>query len=205
MVAWAGLGLLAACVLIGVLVTWVGAPPFDLWLTEHLDSWRSGPAGDVFVAATRVGYTTWLGPICAVLALVLGLARRSFRAGLLVLAATPVAALVTLLLKRWFDRPRPNLAQFEPTHGFSMPSGHAASSMAFAMSLVLAVPAGRPRRWTMAIAGLFTGIVGLSRVVLGVHWTSDVIAGWCEGAGVALLLAFVLGWGLPRDTAPDIR
>ncbi|HYX47151.1 MAG TPA: phosphatase PAP2 family protein [Sphingomicrobium sp.] len=64
----------------------------------------------------------------------------------------------------------------------SFPSGHATSSMIFYLTLALAlVPSGHPRRLAAGAAILLSLLIGTSRVLLGVHWPSDVIGGWSFG------------------------
>lgn len=70
----------------------------------------------------------------------------------------------------------------------SFPSGHAASSMIFYLTIALALTAHTRWRWaTAAGAVLLSLLIGLSRVMLGVHWPSDVIGGWSFGALWVLL------------------
>ena len=101
--------------------------------------------------------------------------------------------LITGPLKKAFIRPRPFVEHPEtrlpPGTGkgtsFSMPSGHAAASAALAVVAVMFYP--RSRRWTIPLAGG----VGLSRIYNGVHFPSDVIAGWALGATYAWGLALL--------------
>jgi len=111
------------------------------------------------------------------------------RMGVVLLAVMLIARGLDELQKILIARPRPEL---EPhlvvVKTLSFPSGHALNSMVFYLTLALAF-AGRTRwRW-VAVSGaiLLSLLIGTSRVMLGVHWPSDVIAGWAFG----LLWVFV--------------
>ena len=85
--------------------------------------------------------------------------------------------------KYWFARVRPDL---EPhlvvVKTSSFPSGHATSSMIFYLSLALALTAHSRRRFAAAAGAILLSLlIGTSRVMLGVHWPSDVIGGWAFG------------------------
>jgi membrane-associated phospholipid phosphatase len=81
------------------------------------------------------------------------------------------------------ERPRPTLdPHLVVVKTWSFPSGHSASSMIFYLTLALALaPEGQWRRLAAAGAILLSLLIGLSRVMLGVHWPSDVIGGWSFG------------------------
>ena len=91
-------------------------------------------------------------------------------------------------LKRIFEAPRPDLLpHLDMVNSYSFPSGHAADNMMLfgALALLLARPA------VSLAAGATIALIGVSRVWLGVHWPSDVLAGWIEGLG---WLAFCRAW-----------
>lgn len=95
------------------------------------------------------------------------------------------------LLKQGFDRPRPELvSHLVEVHTASFPSGHAMLSAACYLTLGTLLAGVTPRRrlklYIMGAAMLLTLLVGGSRVYLGVHWPTDVLAGWCLGAAWAM-------------------
>jgi undecaprenyl-diphosphatase len=108
------------------------------------------------------------------------------------------------LIKAAVDRPRPPGAIVEAFRS-SFPSGHAAFAAVTAVLLVgLLVPTGR-RVGPAFLAAALALVMGLSRIYLGVHWLSDMIAGLCVGAGIGLLtLAFAGSAADRQDVAsPD--
>ncbi len=103
------------------------------------------------------------------------------------------AAGINLMLKSVFERARPDLWDTlvrEP--GFSFPSGHAMASAALGMAIVVALWDSRWRWWALAAATLYILFVGFSRLYLGVHYPTDIFAGWLvSGAWVmAVTLMF---------------
>jgi undecaprenyl-diphosphatase len=111
--------------------------------------------------------------------------RHARTAALLAITMLGVAAL-DVALKHAFHRPRP-VAFFGPTpSSYSFPSGHALGSFCFygILAAILAAHArGRGAKFRVWMAAaLLVGMIGLSRIYLGVHYPSDVIAGYCAGA-----------------------
>jgi undecaprenyl-diphosphatase len=117
-------------------------------------------------------------------------------AALLVLAAIVGGTLLSTGLKLGFERPRPDLVPHATrVYTASFPSGHAMMSAITYLTLgALLARVERSRRvsaFIMGLAILTTLLVGVSRVYLGVHWPSDVLAGWAVGAAWASLCWFV--------------
>lgn len=114
------------------------------------------------------------------------------KTALFVALATLSGAVLSTLLKLGFDRPRPDLIP-HLTHTFStsFPSGHAMVSAVVYLTLGTLLARVVSGLWSkiyvMVIALILTGLIGLSRLYLGVHWPSDVLAGWAAGAAWALL------------------
>ena len=100
-----------------------------------------------------------------------------------------VAAVGNRLLKEIFDRPRPAVRPIpESVSRYSYPSGHAANSLAFVVAFLLVFPT-RTRRVAAITAGSVVAIlVGFSRLVIGAHYPSDVLAAWLwVGAWLTLM------------------
>jgi undecaprenyl-diphosphatase len=113
------------------------------------------------------------------------------RAGLFLIAAIAGGLAVSMLLKAGFDRPRPELVPHgSHVYTSSFPSGHSMMSAVVYLTLgALLARFQRSRRlkaYVLGLAALITFCVGASRVYLGVHWPTDVLAGWTAGAAWAL-------------------
>ena len=119
------------------------------------------------------------------------LLQRKWHLAIYVAAAVTTGALASAFLKSGFDRPRPDLvAHGQVVYTASFPSGHSMISAVVFLTLgALLAEALRDRAlrgYVLGLAGALTLAVGVSRVYLGVHWPTDVLAGWAAGAGWAL-------------------
>jgi undecaprenyl-diphosphatase len=105
------------------------------------------------------------------------------RFGIALLVVILIGRALTEVQKYWVARPRPDLqTHLVLVQTSSFPSGHATSSMIFYLTLALALTSStRWRRIAAAGAILLSILIGVSRVMLGVHWPSDVIGGWSFG------------------------
>ncbi|CCV09065.1 Phosphoesterase PA-phosphatase related (fragment) [Mesorhizobium metallidurans STM 2683] len=121
----------------------------------------------------------------------------SLRNAIAVILAVGSGVILSSLLKYGFDRPRPDLVAYGTRiYTSSFPSGHAfmAATVYFTLGIMLArkFEPLRLRVFIMAISMLVTFAVGASRLYLGVHWPTDVIAGWSIGAGWALFCSTLM-------------
>jgi undecaprenyl-diphosphatase len=139
---------------------------------------------------TALGSFTFLGLLLGSVVGYLLLVRKHGMAWLM-LAAVLGGVVMSSLLKIGFDRPRPDIAGSVRVFTASFPSGHATlSAVAFLTIGVLLARLSREARvraYFLAVAVFLTVIVGVSRLYLGVHYASDVLAGWCAGAAWAIL------------------
>jgi undecaprenyl-diphosphatase len=143
--------------------------------------------------------------VAAVLLAIWGHPRRAGSVILLLLTGVGVSSLVKGLVSR--PRPLASLALIAVPTSASFPSGHALSGFLLFGTLALMLVASRVpkplRTWGAAAVGLFALTIGLSRVYLGVHYFSDVLAGWLLGTTMlATWAAAVLAWG---RTQPSIE
>ena len=197
---WRDLALVGAIATFVVMTVAVGAGATD-GLDRQVMAAVGGLHGDGWTIVAEV--VTWLGGVGGVAtigALVVGwlLVRREPRAAAHVALTLALGALLVVVFKGAMDRSRPDVfAWLSAPHGASFPSGHSTSA-ALAMPMAMSVVAWRTRprpgiaALVVALVAALVVAVGLSRMYLGVHWPSDVIAGWALGLGwwrVAMRLA----------------
>jgi undecaprenyl-diphosphatase len=145
---------------------------------------------------------SWVGVLLIAAAGAAWLAvQRRFRDAIVLIVLMASERPLTELLKEMFDRARPDPhGHFVAVQSMAFPSGHSANAMTLGLGLALLLA---PERWRVPAiaAGLaFALLVGSSRLVLGVHWPSDVAGGWALGAAWALFLVqFGKGTSAPRD------
>jgi undecaprenyl-diphosphatase len=144
---------------------------------------------------TALGGATLLTLIVIIVASYLVAIRKFATAGFVV-AAISGGALCSTLLKLFFARARPDLVgQLVEVHTHSFPSGHALNSAVTYLTLAALIARTESTRavriYVIAVAICLTLLIGCSRVYLGVHWPTDVIAGWCLGAAWAVMCSLV--------------
>lgn len=146
---------------------------------------------------------TALGSTSVLLLVVFGascylLLQRKRRIAVFVALSVSGGAALSFLLKSGFDRPRPDLvAHHTEVFTSSFPSGHAMSSAVAYLTLGALLARSesnlRVKAFLLGTAAFLTLLIGATRVYLGVHWPTDVVAGWAAGAAWAIAM-----WALAR-------
>lgn len=142
-----------------------------------------------FNAVTILGSAVVVVPVAALAAIFFTIVKRRFEAVLVVTSVAAGAALV-IAIKAAAGRVRPALWDTQWYWGSSFPSGHTVHTAALSTALALCAARQWPRcaPLAMAVALGWTGLVALSRLVLGVHWPTDVLAAICLGSFVPLTI-----------------
>ncbi len=189
---------LSAAILIGLFFGWPYLVEFDEGLMEVVQGERSPIFDRFMVVVTRVGdYHTQLW--AAVLLSLLLIALKQARAATFSILTLLGTALANGALKATFERIRPEIL-LEPLHSFSFPSGHSSAAFAFFLTLGVLAGRGQPPRLRLAwvlLAGLPATAIALSRVYLGVHWPTDVIAGAVLAATICAASLTIVQWRSP--------
>jgi undecaprenyl-diphosphatase len=170
-----------------------GPTPGDETAMEIVESLQAGWLVDLAKIVTALGSPGVVMPLAFLCAVLLGVARRWADLGVLVVSLA-IAILGVHEIKAVVDRPRPPHGLVAAA-GSSFPSAHAAYSTFYAWLAVTIVVRLRPgmARGALVIATgiVLSALIGLSRVYLGVHYLSDVNAGWALGVGAFSLCAAV--------------
>jgi len=156
--------------------------PGDIWLSQFLQSagdWLTGP----------MKFFTWLGypqAYMIIVAVIYWSVDRKL--GLRLAIFLPLIASLNSILKQAIHAPRPywldqGVRAIHVSNGFGMPSGHAQASTVWLYAAALL-----KRGWFWAMALIIVLMIGLSRIYLGVHFTSQVIIGWLIGVFVLIVI-----------------
>ena len=195
---------LAALVLAWAVMLLFGGMEFDRGL---LLFFYAGEAPRLAYAArfvTELGDAAVLLSVTAIAILIL-LVRRELRAASLLAVITLSGRLLVELQKDWIGTLRPeDQPHLVAAQSYAFPSGHAANATLVWLCLALLLPSSRRARLFAIWAAVWLALlVGLSRVMLGVHWPSDVIGGWAFGLFWLLAILHLAGHPVVEELSPS--
>lgn len=185
-VYWTEGGLLLVFIAIAASVLAGLTQEFDKHILLFIRGYASGTADSIALAVTSLGNVATIVSICVVLAFFLYVHKNRL-AAVQIITSLSLAIATNALLKLLFQRDRPDLWEYI-THvsTFSFPSGHALLSAMLATAVLLLGWNTKYRLLLAVFAPLFAITIGLSRLYLGVHYPTDVMAGWCIGIIVGM-------------------
>ena len=172
----------------------------DILLAMRTPGDLSDPVGSPYLEEMARDLTALGGTVVITGATVLAagffLMRRSLGSMTYLLVAAGGGIALSSIGKEVFDRPRPDLVPHGSlVYTASFPSGHsmmaAVAYLTIGVLIARVLPQRRQKAYVLAIAVILTVLVGISRVYLGVHWPTDVAAGWLAGAAWAVLCVLV--------------
>ena len=169
-----------------------GGFPFDVPLLLAIHS-TAQPKLDVFVSyLTKLGVFWGVFPAAAMISLLLVI-RQRWRALEFLLTASVGSIIINQTVKRLLHRARPHLwVTPAPEFDYGFPSGHAMASMTLVAVLIILSWNSRWRWFVVIIGTLFVLIIGWTRLYLGVHYPSDVLAGWMVALGWTVGVSFLI-------------
>ena len=155
---------------------------FDEAILNGINHFSSPFLDTFFVVITQLGGVFGSIALTAILLIIL-LRRKMYQKALIVGATVAGAALLNVILKLVFERTRPDLwEQLVIETSFSFPSGHSMITAALGLSLIFICWNTRYRWLAVVLGSSFIIVIGFSRLYLGVHYPTDVLAGWVVSA-----------------------
>lgn len=156
---------------------------FDTAITNFIYQFRSPILNEIMLNVSFLGNMVFLFCLSVITALYLYTKRR--KDALIFSSILYTGVIINLILKEFFQRPRPHLFSLIPESSYSFPSGHAMNSFVFYTAIayfILRVNDNIKLAFiTSGIAIIIIALIGISRIYLGVHFPSDVIAGYVGG------------------------
>ena len=178
-----------ATLVLGGLVSWAHLGEGQDTALLRAIALRSGTSPGWQIAAAQ--WTSWAGDAAQRSAFFIGCAlwllwKKRPRASLIMLIIPALAGASSSILKQIFARPRPDLVpHLDAISNLSFPSGHATNAVTILVLAALLLPTRQRGGW-LSLAVLLAGLISTSRILLGVHWPSDVLGGILWGLGFAL-------------------
>lgn len=174
--------------------------PFDEAILRQINMLSNRTLDGFVVATTDIGYIWFVG-LAAVIILLLCIKRHAYRSALIAAVGLTGSALINILLKLLFQRDRPALWERLVTeNSYSFPSGHAMASASLAAVIIVLLWPTKWRYPSIIAASAYVLYVAFTRLYLGVHYPTDIIAGWLV-AGMWIAITTTIITKLRRPTS----
>lgn len=179
-------------IIISVLVSTGKTAELDTLVYENLVKHMTQVLTDIMKFFTNAG--GWISVACiCILLVIIPYSRKIF--GIPVFNAVIISTTLNNILKSIFLRERPDILQLVTEESYSFPSGHAMTNMAlYAIIILLTMKRVKNkaiRNIIIILSVILILLIGISRVYLGVHYITDVFAGWCLGFLIAIIVYWV--------------
>lgn len=178
-----------------------GSQQFDEWVLRSLRTADgASPIGPTWLLGVARDFTALGGAAVITLVTLIALGflalRKKWHSLCLVVASIAGGAVVSTVLKNLFHRPRPDISlRLAEVSSQSFPSGHSilAAATYFTLAALLARTTAdrRIKAYFLSLAAFLALLIGCTRMYLGVHYPTDVLAGWCVGLAWALLCSLI--------------
>ncbi|MGM9926855.1 MAG: phosphatase PAP2 family protein [Bacillus sp. (in: firmicutes)] len=167
---------------------------FDYTIIEFIQSRISEQLTVWMKAITFLGGKHWVVPALLISSVLIALYRKRY--AVFLLATTAFGSVLNIVLKAWFHRERPDFHVLIEQGGYSFPSGHSMGAFIFYTALMIVLVKISKRRsvdWVIGcLFALLILAIGISRIYLGVHYPSDVVAGYAAGGFWVCLCSLAL-------------
>ncbi|KMM36222.1 phosphatase PAP2 family protein [Guptibacillus hwajinpoensis] len=171
---------------------------FDQTIISAVDVIRSDWMLSIMEVITELGAVWWITVVSILTVAILWFRKKDLWSIMFFIIAVAGGGLLTKVLKHFFARSRPTVDAAYDAVGYSFPSGHAMGSFilyGFIGYLIIRSQRGKTTKWISGIlVALFILLIGFSRMYLGVHYPSDVLAGYAAGTLWLFVCIFSLEW-----------
>jgi undecaprenyl-diphosphatase len=185
--------LLSVCILCFLLFVFYDSRivrAFDESAREFILSLRNNSLNELVTVFTYVGDAKVLGAICIISVLVLFLFRE-WLSGVLLISSIGISYVLNLTLKNAFGRERPIGDRLLEEDGYSFPSGNAMVGTSFYLFAAFLLYQRYQKPWLLWLGVILPFLLGLSRVYIGVHYPSDILAGFSIGVAFCACLIVI--------------
>lgn len=170
-----------------------GGLPWDVSILTTIHDTAQAQLDMIALTMTQFGTRWGVFPLSAILIVMMFFWKR-WRSLIYLLITLPGAMIINRTVKEFLHRLRPHLweSTFPPEPEFAFPSGHAMASMTFVASLVVLTWGSRWCGWVVTFGSVFVAAIAWTRLYLGVHYPSDIVAGWMVSIAWAIAVSLVV-------------